>query len=135
MTSGIPPPAVRRRAPRRRRFDHTPALRTAASRGESLDQVLDRNVAELLQELRVAFTGVQILFAFLLGLAFTQRFRELGAQGVVLSGDPTEGEVLGHVRARPMPPGRGHFVSRRRGATLVQTGWQPIDPSGDRGQP
>ena len=79
MTSGIPPPEVRRRAPRRRRFDHAPALRTAASRGESLDQVLDRNVAELLQELRVAFTGVQILFAFLLGLAFTQRFRELGS--------------------------------------------------------
>jgi len=35
-------------------------------------------VAELLQELRVAFTGVQILFAFLLTLAFTQRFQDLG---------------------------------------------------------
>jgi Family of unknown function (DUF6328) len=35
-------------------------------------------VAELLQELRVALTGVQILFAFLLSLAFTQRFDELG---------------------------------------------------------
>jgi Family of unknown function (DUF6328) len=39
----------------------------------------DRNFAELLQELRVAQTGVQILFAFLLGLAFTNRFVELGA--------------------------------------------------------
>ena len=38
----------------------------------------DRNFAELLQELRVAQTGVQILFAFLLGLAFTDRFAELG---------------------------------------------------------
>jgi hypothetical protein len=59
------------------RFDAAAALRTAESRGETVDQVLDRNVAELLQELRVAFTGVQILFAFLLSLAFTQRFQQL----------------------------------------------------------
>ncbi|MGY0056612.1 DUF6328 family protein [Streptomyces sp. LZ34] len=37
----------------------------------------DRNFAELLQELRVTQTGVQILFAFLLTLAFTQRFGSL----------------------------------------------------------
>ena len=60
-----------------RRFDHTSAQRAANSRGETMDQLLDRNLAELLQELRVAFTGVQILFAFLLTLAFTQRFQEL----------------------------------------------------------
>jgi hypothetical protein len=65
-------------APRAGRFDPTAAVRAAESRGETLDQVLDRNVAELLQELRVAFTGVQILFAFLLSLAFTQRFADLG---------------------------------------------------------
>ncbi|SFQ01392.1 hypothetical protein SAMN05660464_0483 [Geodermatophilus dictyosporus] len=55
------------------------ALRSARARGETLDQLLDRNLAELLQELRVAITGVQVLFAFLLGLAFTQRFTELDA--------------------------------------------------------
>ena len=38
-----------------------------------------RNFAELLQELRVVQTGVQILFAFLLTLAFSGRFAELGA--------------------------------------------------------
>jgi hypothetical protein len=38
----------------------------------------NRNFQELLQELRVAQTGVQILFAFLLTLAFTNRFTELG---------------------------------------------------------
>jgi len=58
-------------------FDGTAAVRTAQSRGETVDQVLDRNLNELLQELRVAFTGVQILFAFLLSLAFTQRFGDL----------------------------------------------------------
>ncbi len=58
-------------------FDTEAAERNARSRGESLDDVLDRNLGELLQELRVAITGVQILFAFLLGLAFTQRFSSL----------------------------------------------------------
>jgi hypothetical protein len=37
-------------------------------------QRLNRNFGELLQELRVAQAGVQILFAFLLTLPFTQRF-------------------------------------------------------------
>jgi O-antigen/teichoic acid export membrane protein len=37
----------------------------------------NRNFAELLQELRVAQTGVQILFAFLLILPFSNRFSEL----------------------------------------------------------
>ncbi|OKI02640.1 hypothetical protein A6A06_12715 [Streptomyces sp. CB02923] len=37
----------------------------------------DRNFGELLQELRVLQTGVQILFAFLLTLAFTPRFVSL----------------------------------------------------------
>ncbi|MEV8021603.1 type VII secretion protein EccCa [Streptomyces sp. NPDC086554] len=53
---------------------------------------------------------------------FMQRMLELGAQGVVLAGDPGEGDILGGVRPRPMPVGRGTFVSRRRGKPLVQTG-------------
>ncbi|MBD3934766.1 type VII secretion protein EccCa [Streptomyces chumphonensis] len=57
--------------------------------------------------------------------AFMQRVKELGAQGVVLSGDPMEGDILGSVRARAMPPGRGVFASRKRGAPLVQVGWLP----------
>jgi hypothetical protein len=69
--------ALQKVAHGRRRFDHSAAQRSADSRGETLEQLLDRNLAELLQELRVAFTGVQILFAFLLSLAFTQRFTEI----------------------------------------------------------
>ena len=71
------PPEAATPEPSGRESDASGALHTAESRGESVDQVLDRNVAELLQELRVAFTGVQILFGFLLSLAFTQRFGEL----------------------------------------------------------
>jgi hypothetical protein len=53
--------------------------RSAELRGETREQVLDRNVAELLQELRVVLTGVQILFAFLLTAPFTARFGDLDA--------------------------------------------------------
>jgi len=40
-------------------------------------QRLQRNVGELLQELRVAEVGVQVLFAFLLTLPFSQHFTRL----------------------------------------------------------
>ncbi|MET7437843.1 type VII secretion protein EccCa [Streptomyces sp. NPDC005496] len=56
---------------------------------------------------------------------FMQRMKELGAQGVVMAGDPGEGDILGGVRPRPMPVGRGVFVSRKRGKPLVQTGLVP----------
>jgi len=38
----------------------------------------DRNLGELIQELRVAGLGVQVLFGFLLSLPFTTRFVQLG---------------------------------------------------------
>jgi hypothetical protein len=47
--------------------------------GEGPLQRADRNMLELLQELRVAQTGVQILFAFLLSLSFTDRFASIDA--------------------------------------------------------
>jgi len=43
-------------------------------REEDEAERLDRNTNELLQELRVAETGVQVLFAFLLTLVFQARF-------------------------------------------------------------
>jgi Family of unknown function (DUF6328) len=46
----------------------------AAARGETPMQRADRAYGEILQEVRVAQTGVQILFAFLLALAFQARF-------------------------------------------------------------
>jgi S-DNA-T family DNA segregation ATPase FtsK/SpoIIIE len=55
-----------------------------------------------------------------------QRLKELGAQGIVLSGDREEGVLLGSVRPGPLPPGRGVLVTRRRGAFTVQTGWLPV---------
>jgi hypothetical protein len=46
-------------------------------RSEAPLQRADRNFAELLQELRVLFTGVQILLGFLLTLAFSPGFAGL----------------------------------------------------------
>jgi hypothetical protein len=68
--------------------DATTALRTfPAEPGEDAERPAtgdatelerwQRNFAELLQELRVTQTGVQILFAFLLSLGFSSRFEEI----------------------------------------------------------
>jgi hypothetical protein len=48
-----------------------------AARKETEYERADRNLSELLQELRVALPGVQVLFAFLLTVPFTQRFSTL----------------------------------------------------------
>lgn len=45
--------------------------------GESEDERLTRNWSELLQELRVTETGIQILTGFLLTVPFSQRFTKL----------------------------------------------------------
>ena len=53
------------------------AERWDADRDETEAQRLDRNWSSLLQELRVAQTGVQLLTGFLLTLPFQQRFTQL----------------------------------------------------------
>ena len=88
LPSSTPTPGIHRdeAAARSARRAHWTASSTrrddtwnAAQRSETPLKRADRNFAELLQELRVAQTGVQILFAFLLSLAFTNRFATLGA--------------------------------------------------------
>lgn len=49
-----------------------------SGRVETREERADRKWAELLQEVRVTQTGVQILFAFLLTVAFTPHFQSLG---------------------------------------------------------
>lgn len=55
-------------------------------RHETPAERADRNYSELVQELRVAQTGVQILFAFLLSLAFLPGFPDTTSFSVVLTG-------------------------------------------------
>ncbi len=49
----------------------------SARRNETQKERIDRELVELLQELRVAIPGVQVLFAFLLTIPFSQRFAQL----------------------------------------------------------
>jgi hypothetical protein len=51
--------------------------RKAVEREETEKERLDRELLELLNELRVALPGVQVLFAFLLAVPFYQRFVEV----------------------------------------------------------
>jgi lipopolysaccharide export LptBFGC system permease protein LptF len=51
-----------------------PEQQSQARRDEDDDQRLDRELLELLNEVRVAMPGVQVLFGFLLAVPFQQRF-------------------------------------------------------------
>jgi hypothetical protein len=48
-----------------------------SGRDETEEERLDRNLGELLQELRVALPGVQVLFAFLLAVPFQKNFTKI----------------------------------------------------------
>ncbi|MEV6306270.1 type VII secretion protein EccCa [Actinoplanes sp. NPDC051861] len=54
-----------------------------------------------------------------------QRLRELSAPGLVMSGAPEEGALIGSVRPAPMPPGRGRLITRREGMRLIQLAHLP----------
>jgi S-DNA-T family DNA segregation ATPase FtsK/SpoIIIE len=60
--------------------------------------------------------------------AVFSRLRELGSPGVLLSGDPGEGPLLGGTKATPQPAGRGLFVRRGERPVLVQTAFSPPTP-------
>ena len=72
MGAGAPPSADPERAPRAR-----VAAEPERLRDETDTERLDRNLIELLQEVRVVQTGVQVLFAFLLTVPFSSRFDEI----------------------------------------------------------
>jgi hypothetical protein len=68
--------------------DEATGAKDDPGRDESEAERYDRNLGELLQELRVAGLGVQVLFGFLLSLPFTVRFVRLShpQRGLYLAG-------------------------------------------------
>jgi DNA segregation ATPase FtsK/SpoIIIE, S-DNA-T family len=52
-----------------------------------------------------------------------QALRDLAVPGLVLSGSPDEGPLIGNVRPTPAPPGRGRLITRDRGVEVVQLAW------------
>jgi hypothetical protein len=81
-------------------------------RNETEEERADRRWVELLQELRVAQTGVQILFGFLLSVAFQPRFTDLSQTDrdiymvTVLLGAATTGALIGPVSFHRLLTGR-----------------------------
>ncbi len=52
-----------------------------------------------------------------------QSMRDLAMPGLMLSGSPDEGPLLGNLRAVPSPAGRGKLITRERGVEVVQMAW------------
>lgn len=81
-------------------------------RQETEDERADRRWTELLQELRVAQTGVQILFGFLLAVVFQPRFAELSDADrtiyviTVIFGSATAAALIGPVSYHRLLTGR-----------------------------
>ncbi|WFB08287.1 DUF6328 family protein [Streptomyces sp. LX-29] len=81
-------------------------------RDETDEERADRMWGDLLQEVRVAQTGVQVLFAFLLAVVFTPRYEELGQADqtiyivTVVLGAATTGALIGPVSFHRLVSGR-----------------------------
>ncbi|MEU9196095.1 DUF6328 family protein [Streptomyces hundungensis] len=85
---------------------------TDSGRDETVEERADRKWNDLLQELRVAQTGVQILFGFLLAVVFQQRFTSLSDTDrtiyvvTVVLGAATTGALIGPVSFHRMLAGQ-----------------------------
>ncbi|WP_438817550.1 DUF6328 family protein [Streptomyces finlayi] len=81
-------------------------------RSESEAERADRQWSELVQEIRVAQTGVQILFGFLLTVVFTPHFQELAQTDktiyilTVVLGSTATGALIGPVSFHRIVSGR-----------------------------
>lgn len=94
----------------------------ARCRDEEPMQRADRNFAELLQELRVLATSVQILFGFLLTLALSARFDQLdGAQRVMFTATLTSAALSSALLIAPVATHRLLFQQGQK-RDLVRVG-------------
>ncbi|MGW1716985.1 MULTISPECIES: DUF6328 family protein [Streptomyces] len=81
-------------------------------REETEEERADRRWGELIQEVRVAQTGVQILFGFLLTVVFTPRYEQLGDTEhtiyivTVVLGAAATGALIGPVALHRIVSGR-----------------------------
>ncbi len=86
--------------------------RPRTGRDESEEERADRMWGELIQEVRVAQTGVQILFGFLLTVVFTQRYTTLADTekaiyiATVVLGSCATGALIGPVSLHRLVSGR-----------------------------
>ncbi|MEW1892766.1 MULTISPECIES: DUF6328 family protein [unclassified Streptomyces] len=94
------------------RVDENDRKNAHRGRNETTEERADRRWTELLQELRVAQTGVQILFGFLLAVVFQPRFTTLADTDktiyvvTVLLGSATAAALIGPVSHHRLLTGR-----------------------------
>src|SRR3954467_10613661 len=93
--------------------------RNQQERDETPTERLDRNWGDLLQELRVVQTGVQLLTGFLLTLPFQQKFSQLSSaeRAVYLVAVSTSIVATGFLQA-PVSVHRALFRRHRRKETV-----------------
>ncbi|GAA1327417.1 type VII secretion protein EccCa [Leucobacter albus] len=60
-----------------------------------------------------------------------QGMTDLGVTGILLSGSPDEGQLIGKVKAVPSIPGRAQIVSRARGHQVAQLAYVPSAHEGE----
>ena len=60
-----------------------------------------------------------------------QGMTDLGVTGILLSGNPEEGQLIGKVKAIPSAPGRAQVISRARGHQIVQLAYAPTTQETD----
>ncbi|HEX4434472.1 MAG TPA: DUF6328 family protein [Acidimicrobiales bacterium] len=95
--------------------------------GESEAERNNRNLSDLLQELRVAGLGVQVLFGFLLALPFTVRFRELdGLDRVLYQVSLLSAAFATALLVSPVAYHRWVFRRHEKGRLLRYANWQAI---------
>ncbi|MER5543939.1 DUF6328 family protein [Streptomyces sp. NPDC001118] len=81
-------------------------------RDETAEERADRRWGELIQEVRVAQTGVQVLFGFLLTVVFTPRFAQLDRTDrtiyivTIVLGAAATGALIGPVSVHRLVAGR-----------------------------
>ncbi|MDQ0792082.1 DUF6328 family protein [Streptomyces sp. B1I3] len=89
-----------------------PGVHPQSGRRETEEERADRRWGDLLQELRVAQTGVQILFGFLLAVVFQPRFADLSTTDrniyvvTVMLGSATAAALIGPVSYHRLLTGR-----------------------------
>lgn len=92
--------------------EHADGGQEAGGRGETREERADRQWGELIQEIRIAQTGVQIMFGFLLTVVFTPRFAQLSEADTtiylitVVLGAAATGALIGPVALHRVVSGR-----------------------------
>lgn len=97
----------------------------SSQRGEEPLRRADRNFADLLQEVRVVLTGVQLLFGFLLTLAVSDRFRSIdpAMKALYVGVLVTAALTIGCSSPRCATTGGSSSAAANRNSSGSVTGW------------